>query len=120
MSIGNLKQGTIYTLPGGLIIEGTPLIFKGRLINKEQTWSVNFFTNAGQISLHFNPRPKSEVIVLNSAKKAGKGWKWGKEIRAHFPETLISGDDFTLIIIVEDNRFTFQVLYDYKFITLNF
>lgn len=88
---------------------GTPLIFKGRLINKEQRFVVNLFTTTGHIALHFNPRPKSETIVLNSAKKAGKGWKWSHEVKLHFPDNLIAGDDFTLIITVEYNRFEFQV-----------
>ena len=109
MSIGSLKQGQMYTIPGGPLSEGTPLIFKGRLINKEQRWVVNLYTVAGHIALHFNPRPKSEMIVTNSAKKAGKKWKWSHEIHMHFPDSLIAGDDFTLIIVVQHNRFTFQV-----------
>ena len=101
----------MYTIPGGPLMEGTPLIFKGRLINKEDRWVVNLYTTRGHIALHFNPRPKDETIVLNSAIPDGKGWKWDKEVRMHFPETLIAGDDFTLIIIVKHNLFTFQVAY---------
>ena len=92
-------------------MEGTPLIFKGRLINKEERWVVNLYTATGNIALHFNPRPKEEVIVMNTAKREGKKWGWKSEVRMHFPETLIAGDDFTLIIIVKHNLFRVQVWY---------
>jgi hypothetical protein len=99
----------MYTIPGGALMAGTPLIFKGRLINKQKRFVVNLFTTQGHIALHFNPRPKSETIVMNSAKR-GKKWKWSREVRVHFPDNLIAGDDFTLVIIVEHNRFVIQVL----------
>ena len=62
-----------------------------------------------QIALHFNARPADRMIVMNSAKKAGKKWKWKREVRIAWLYSLFPGDHFNLIVTVEKKFYKFQL-----------